>query len=1168
MTPLEQAIRNQRLAADPARSAFVMANAGSGKTRVLTNRVARLLLEKVTPDKVLCITFTKAAAAEMAERLFKELGQWALLDDADLSAALVEIEGNDAPARSPDDLADARRLFARALETPGGLKIQTIHSFCESVLRRFPLEAGASPGFTIVEAGEASRLLNAAIDSVATQAISKPELAESFDRLAMLRGEQQLRELLIKANGFEFDTALARHENLDAMIAVLADNLSVDVDQTENDIQIAFIQSVDAAQFEAARAALAASGANAKNRCAAPIQNFLNASATAEQWGSLSKVFLKSDGAPRGKYGDKKTEKIAPWVNDFLLDLEKGFIAANEAQKAAVLYRDTAAYYRILGEVRDIYRRSKTARAALDFDDLIHRTRRLFSQASSAWVMYKLDQGIDHILVDEAQDTSPAQWDVIDALLEDYLSGAGARDINRTFFAVGDMKQSIYSFQGADVSLFEEKEADLGKRLAATGDYKNVDLQLSFRTTEPVLDFVDALFVEREAAEGLGHRGVPTHSAKRTGEAGLVELWPLTPRPEKTETNPWDAPVDEPEANHPVQILSDRIATTVKGWLEKKTILESQNRPIEPGDIMILVQSRSRLFDEVIRRLAQNGVPVAGADRLKLLEDPAVEDLLSYAKFTLLSSDDLSLAETLKSPLFGFDDDKDLFPLAHPRRAGQSLWGALNEHTDEQSHWRAAAEELSVARTIGFSQGPFAFLSHILETGASSGRKRFYERLSPSSRDAVDEMLRQALDFETANPRSLRAFVNWFEESAGEIKREMERADNAVRVMTVHGAKGLEANIVFLIDAHRGPNLSQQDPIQKLGIRAGGSSHTVMAPLFAGGADRDISLTAAAREEKKQKIYEEYRRLLYVATTRARDQLYICGHELGNDRKPREKKTSVKSWHALAQDAFDRLGERIEQGQSPLWENNDEATRRISYPQTIPAEKADETPALAPVETPPWLTLPARPETATARLTPSRLADEDEAASEPAETPALSPSETDKYFRGRTLHRLLEILPETPPAKRQNAADQLLSRLAPHIDESERNRWRDEVLAVLTEGQFARVFGPGSRAEVAIAGTPKGASSDIIITGQIDRLILDKNEILVVDYKTNRPPPARVEDTAPAYIAQMAAYRALLQEIYPGHQIKAALLWTFDARLMALPDETLDHAFARWLAPG
>lgn len=1168
MTPLEQTIRNQRLAADPARSAFVMANAGSGKTRVLTNRVARLLLEKVPPDKVLCITFTKAAAAEMAERLFKELGQWALLDDADLSAALVEIEGKNAPVRLPRDLADARRLFARALETPGGLKIQTIHSFCESILRRFPLEAGAPPGFTIVEAGEASRLLNAAIDTVAAQTHSKPELAESFDRLALLRGEQQLRELVIKANGFEFDAALARYESLDAMTAALADTIGVNVDQTENDIQAAFIKSVDATKFEEARAALAASGANAKNRCAAPMQIFQLASSTGEQWASLSKLFLKSDGAPRGKYSDKQTEKIAPWVNDYLLDKEAGFIAANEAQKAAVLYRDTVAYYRILSEVRDVYRRSKTARAALDFDDLIHRTRRLFSQASSAWVMYKLDQGIDHILVDEAQDTSPAQWDVIDALLEDYLSGAGARDVNRTFFAVGDMKQSIYSFQGADVGLFEEKETDLGKRLAAAGDYKNVDLQLSFRTTEPVLDFVDALFVEAEAAEGLGHRGVPAHSAKRTGEAGLVELWPLTPRPEKIETNPWDAPLDEPEANHPVQILSDRIATTVKGWLEQKTMLESLNRPIEPGDVMVLVQSRSRLFDEVIRRLAQNGVPVAGADRLKLLEDPAVEDLLSYAKFTLLSSDNLSLAETLKSPLFGFDDDNDLFPLAHPRGKGQSLWSALNEQSSKKPLWAAAVEELSAARAIGLRQGPFAFLAHVLETGASSGRKRFYERLSPSSRDAVDEMLRQALDFENANPRSLGAFVNWFEESAGEIKREMEQVDNAVRVMTVHGAKGLEANIVFLIDAHRGPNLSQQDPIQKLGVQGGNASQIVAAPLFAGGANRDIPITATAREDKKQKIYEEYRRLLYVAATRARDRLYICGHELGNDSKPREKETGVKSWHALAQDAFDRLDERVEQDRSPWWESTDETARRISCPQTVPAKQADETPTPASAEIPPWLTLSAKPETAPAHLTPSRLADEDEAASEPAETPALSPSETDKYFRGRTLHRLLELLPETPPGERPIAANRLLSRLAPHIDERERNRWRDEILTVLADAQFARVFGPGSRAEVAIAGTPKGAGSGIIITGQIDRFILDKNEILVVDYKTNRPPPARIEDTAPAYVAQMAAYRALLQEIYPDRQIKAALLWTFDARLMALPDEMLDHAFARWLAPG
>lgn len=1163
MTPLEETTRNQRLAADPARSAFVMANAGAGKTRVLTNRVARLLLQNIAPERILCITFTKAAAAEMAERLFKELGAWALMDDEALTAALAKIEGSGAPKRDGDRLAKARRLFARALETPGGLKIQTIHSFCESVLRRFPLEAAAPPGFSILEDGEARKLLEQAVDAVARRAIEDAQLATAFDRLSGLRNEQQLRTLLVKNTGTSFEAALARSGGIDELIASLAQQLGVDPNQDAYAASVGFIQSIDTAKFYEARLALAASGANAKKLCAAPMERFLNAASFEDQWRALSKLFLKTDGAPRGRYGDKQTEKTAPWVNDYIVGIEQDFIAANNAHKAAILFEDTAALYRLYADILEDYKQSKATRAALDFDDLIERTRALFSRAASLWIMYKLDKGIDHILVDEAQDTSPAQWSVIEALLEDHLSGAGAREEARSFFAVGDMKQSIYSFQGADVQLFEEKEADLGKRLAAIGDYKNVDLQLSFRTTPPVLDFVDALFAEPEAAEGLGHRGVPAHTAQRQNEAGHVEIWPLAPRPEKTETNPWDAPVDAPEESHPVNLLSERVARQIKDWIDNKTILGSHNRPIAAGDIMILVQSRGRLFDEVIRRLAQQDVPVAGADRLKLMEDPAVEDLLSYAKFALLTRDDLSLAEVLKSPLFNFDDDADLFPLAHQRGKGQSLWASLNARANEKPHWQNAASELSEARAAGLRQGPFAFLTHVLETGAASGRKRFYERLSPSSRDAVDEMLRQALDFENANPRSLRAFVNWFEENAGEIKREMERADDAVRVMTVHGSKGLEANIVFLLDAHRGPNLGHDDPVLSI------SSPSNQAPfILAGGSDRDVPLTAAAREEKKKKTYEEYRRLLYVATTRARDRLYICGHELGNDRNPRGKPTGVKTWHTLAQDAFDRLGDRVITAAQPFWANSEEPARSISQEQRAAPPESEETSQPVPVEAPDWLFKLAAPEKPPLRLAPSRLADEEEAASEPTEGPAMSPSEQGKYFRGRTLHRLLELLPEALETGRRNAADRLLARLAPQIDSTERDRWRDEVMTVLNDAQFAHVFGPGSRAEVAIAGTPKGARADIIINGQIDRLVIDEGEIVAVDYKTNRPPPARVEDASPAYVAQMAAYRALLQEIYPDYQIKMALLWTFDARLMPLPDSLLDHAFARWLAPG
>ena len=1167
MTPLEQATLNQILAADPARSAFVMANAGSGKTRVLTNRVARLLLEGTAPDKILCITFTKAAAAEMAERLFNVLGEWALADDDALLKALKDLEGASAKPRDADSLNAVRQLFARALETPGGLKIQTIHSFCEQVLKRFPLEAGAPPGFAIIEDGEAARLRHEAIDNTALDSENDPALASAITRLSGKRNEQSLRTLLLDGamKRLDFEAALARFDGLGGLINAIGAILSVDPAATTKALQLELIDNLDKHQLERAHDALEASGGNPK-KLAPFINAYFSTQESAEKWSALYQLFMTTAGGPRKKLTTKATDKIDPWVGPFLIELQEKFTAQLEKLKALDIFLDTRAYLTLTSALIDRYKKSKAARAALDFDDLIMGTRDLFVKSDAAWVMYKLDQGIDHVLVDEAQDTSPAQWSIIEALLEEMKSGGADR--LRSFFAVGDMKQSIYSFQGADAELFEEKEVVLGKALAKAGAYKNFDLEVSFRSTEPVLTFVDALFAADGAADGLGQRGVPAHGLKREGEAGLVALWPLTPRPEKPEMNPWDAPIDEPVDNHPVRVLSRKIAATVKSWVGVET-LEAKGRPIAPGDIMILVQSRGPLFDEAIRSLAQAGVPVAGADRLKLLEDPAIEDLLSYARFALLSSDDLSLAEILKSPLFGFDDDADLFPLAYERPRGKSLWASLKEHQNEKDHWRRAYEEIFAARKIGLTEGPYAFFSHILEQGDASGRKRFYKRLSEASRDAIDEMLRQTLDFENGNPRSLRLFVDWFTENAGEIKREMERAHDAVRVMTVHGAKGLQAPIVFLIDAHKGPNIRRIGPVLRLPKNSKQATGQELLSLLSNSKDSDAPITEAARAELKRKAYDEYRRQLYVAATRAEDRLYICGIEQGNQKAPQDKPIAEKTWHALAEDAFDHLGAKAIASPEPFWPDGEAPMRLYACKQTAPVVQEDTTMAAPPIASPSWLFEMAKPETGFSTLAPSRLADEEEAAAiAPRHAPAETPLSGDKYFRGRTLHRLLELLPDITPDERPAAADRLLEKLAPEIGDAERCEWREEVITILHDPQFAPAFAAGSRAEVSIAGTPKDARADLKIVGQIDRLVVGEKDILLIDYKTNRPPPQDVKDVSPYYLAQMAAYRALLQEIYPTRQVKSALIWTFKARLMALPDAMLDHAFARYLAAG
>ncbi len=1148
MTPLEETTNNQRAAAEPVRSVFVMANAGSGKTRVLTNRVARLLLAGAPPQKILCITFTKAAAAEMAERLFSVLGDWALASDEKLLKELAELEGPKAGPKSADDLAHARRLFARALETPGGLKIQTIHSFCESVLRRFPIEAGAPPGFIVAEDAQAAALMNAALDGIAADARDDAVLSAAFARLSLKRNESDLRQLLTAA------AAKSGAHDLDAAMAELAQALAINPDETPETIIRDFLAEISVEELRRAYHGLAAEGAKPQ-AAAKRLSAYFSASTDEERWDVLLKTCLVADQSKTvNQIATKTTDKHDPWVGPYVNTLKE--LVFNELQelKAHALYDDTLAFWRLTAALTERYAEAKASRAMLDFNDLIDRAQALFHRHEAAWIMYKLDYGVDHVLIDEAQDTSPGQWAVVENLFADFFGGLGAREVSRSFFAVGDMKQSIYSFQGADVGLFKAKEISLGEQLAAVTDYRNVQLKTSFRTTEPVLSFVDAAFNDPLAAEGLGEYPIPAHGVCREGEAGLVELWPLTPRPGTKEINPWDAPVDAPEAGHPVRVLCERVAGTIKGWLDTKEELASRGRAIRAGDIMILVQSRGPLFREVIQRLSAAGVPVAGPDRLRLADDPAVEDMLSYARFALTDRDDLSLAEILKSPLFGFDDDADLFPLAYGRDG--ALWKSLRDHADENEKWKRAAEEIAEARRIAHAQGPYAFFSHVQETGELSGRQRFFERLGEASSDAMDELLRQALDFENGNPRSLREFVAWFESASGDIKREMERENDSVRVMTVHGAKGLEADIVFLLDAHRKANMRNIGPVLD---REDGP------PLISWSKGGDVVLSEAARVGKTELAYQEYRRLFYVATTRARDRLYICGVEQGNSKNPQDKAVGVKSWHALAHDGFARLLERVETGDTPFWDGGEAPLLRISCPQTKSAKKDKADAATPKVAAPSWLKQRAADEPPPLRLTPSKLAGEDDGAGRAeAGGPAYSPvTGSDRYFRGRTLHRLLELLPDIAPEKREAAADRLLARLAPEVAADERARWRDEVLHVLRDPQFAKVFAPGSMAETPIVGRPKGLPETARLNGQIDRLAVTEQRVLVVDYKTNRPPPKRVEDADPAYVAQLAAYRALLQEIYPNREIACALLWTYDAQLMAVPSEMLDHAFAR-----
>ncbi len=1233
-------IANQTLAASPETSAWVNANAGSGKTRVLTNRVARLLLRGCEPSHILCLTFTKAAAVEMAHRLYDMLGEWALLSDEKLGVILAELETGMKEQPTTHNLSKARRLFARALETPGGLKIQTIHAFCTNMLQRFPLEAGVPPGFKAIEDAEIDNLIEQALANIVREVRPDSNLDQSLTHLSRNYGAQGLMDLLKSQINKRQDYLAATNEfkTVEDYSAALSNLFSLSPSITPQKIREKFLTNCTDGFLKEAIEILSNGGANAK-KSTHHLVKACEAQHEVEKFDCLYLFFItKTTSTPIKHLTDKAIQKIDPTIDGKLKDLQTDYSKALNDINSITIIEDSIHLYTVFYSLLNHYEQLKWSQSALDFDDLIMHTSKLFNKEVSAtqWVLYKLDNALQHILVDEAQDTSPWQWGVIEPPMDEFFAGENAHDEQRTFFAVGDQKQSIYSFQGADASVFKAKSLSIGERIEAAAKFKNVPLTLSFRSTSPVLNFVDAMFTGPKTMEGIDDAQQLNHGVARHQDAGIVELWPLVIPPPKPQSNAWDAPIDSITIDNPISILCNHIAQTIHDWITNKEILQSQNRPIHAGDIIILVQSRGPLFKQISKSLSRLNIPVAGVDRFNLLEDIAIQDLLSYGRCLLLPEDDLSLAETLKSPLFGFDDDM-VFELAHDRD-GRSLWANLMARQNEKTIWKETATRLMQARKIAFTKGAHEFYSHIIDGDQHSGRQRFFSRLGPICSDPIDSFLQQTLQFENENPRNLQGFISWIEKNAGTMKRELDQDIPEVRIMTVHGAKGLEGNIVFLLDTHKKPYLSKKGPIYYCDDPHKDEKRSY--PTLVRHKNTHNTSTMIAEETIKRLAYEEYRRLLYVASTRAKDRLYVCGIGKAPTKSKPKKKTeeefSTQSWYEIASDAFNRLeaGEPSNangalsilkdipwiEHQSPQ-ENSEKSTPkhgfRLQTQQVAPRDDIEDTATEDKnklskdeiLKNASWLrTLCPKEDTISTR-SPSLLAESYERQSyieiedgsdqsdaditgqsaskqkiSPPDTTiennqnksneksnthsahAYSPLGTDRYLRGRTLHRLLEILPSHPPENHINIADRLLQMLVPDHPDHIREEWRDEVIKVLHHKDFAKVFAAGSKAEVSIGGTPKGVSEKVVITGQIDRLAVLENEVLVVDYKTNQPPPASQEQVADAYLAQMAAYRALIQEIYPDKKVICALLWTFDTRLMVLSDAILDHAFSQFVA--
>lgn len=1113
----DEATERQIAAASPRYNTWVSANAGSGKTRVLTDRVARLLLLGVPPEKILCLTYTKAAAAEMQNRLFKRLGEWTMLPDDKLRSALADLGGT--PPEAGEELREARRLFARAIEAPGGLKIQTIHSFASSLLRRFPLEAGVSPDFTEID-DRAQALLR---EDILNQMAEGPE-APLLQAIAQYAGED-LEALTAE---------IARYR--DVFGQALEDRLGLPEDYDET----ALLREVFLGGEEVLLSRLVpvlAAGSKNDQQAANVLAQISGKPLTRDSLEILEGLFLTGKGAKEpftakvGKFPTKATQKAAGPLMGDLDALMQRVEAARPKRLTFQTHERTQVLNAFAGPFLRAYAEQKMLRGWLDFDDLILKAGALLSHSEVAqWVLFRLDGGIDHILVDEAQDTSPAQWNVIRLITQEFAAGEGARaDIERTIFVVGDMKQSIYSFQGADPTNFDRMAQYFEERFAEVGqNLSRADLLHSFRTAPAILRVVDQVFAQEGQNRGLG--GPPIHVAFHEEKPGRVDLWPIVPVAEKQDDPAWHDPVDRIDPEHHDSVLANEIAAWIFDMCfgkDPETLpVENGRRPLTPGDFLILVQGRSTLFAELIRACKAVGLPIAGADRLRLGGELAVKDLAALLAFLATPEDDLSLAAVLKSPLFGWDENR-LFKLAYGR-GEKYLWEVLRERSEAELDTVSVLQGLR--KEADFLR-PYELLERILIR--HDGRRKLLARLGPEAEDGIDVLLAQAMAYERSGVPSLTGFLHWMQTEDVEVKRQLEQGGGVVRVMTVHGAKGLEEKVVILPDT-RPP---QQRDRNRILVSDDG------VPWWKPGQTEVPPALEPVMDDRRRKAEEERMRLLYVAMTRAENWLVVAG--AGEADKG-------QSWYNLVQTAMEHVGAlpidtptgqglRFDQGGA--W-------------QAGPVQAVAES-TVAHYDLPEWARKKAiAPLRKSGALSPSDLGG---AKALPGEAGV---DEEAAKLRGRRLHILFQHLPDAPLETWQNLSQKLLSVGEDATTSEEANRLYAEAKAVITAPEIKDVFAPGALAEVEIAA-PLPALNGQKILGTVDRLIIMPDRIRVVDFKTNAVVPTRPEDIPEGVLRQMAAYAEALGVIYPGRTIEAQVLWTTGPVLMPIPSALLTEALIR-----
>ncbi len=1098
------------------KSEWIRANAGSGKTFTLTGRVVRLLLLGVSPERIVCITYTKAAANEMRGRVLDRLRDLLLADDVLCKKQVEELLGEDPNA---EQMQRARSLFATVLDSSGGgLQLTTIHGFCQNILRRFPIEADIAPHFTVLEEAAADEVLRrtkhtllASMESA--EPLVKEALALIGNRGGETRFEMIANDIISKRRMWKRVWHLQSPESLRAHIY---DFHELEVGMTRAALAHGLCDSINATDEAVLRAHLPAlvahktptyqqfgSGLAAWFEC--------DASGRCALMGELLALFLTDKGEPRKRLLNDKEYPHGSPLREVIQRLAEHAIRFAERAAALACAEETFAVAMLARALLENYEAAKLGSHALDYEDLIDKTLDLCTDPDKlGWVMTKLDHRIDYLLIDEAQDNSPEQWKLAYTLVEELIANNGGTASNghpRSLLVVGDEKQSIYSFQGAAPEEFHHYHSQFARMLSAGSPSPLISetLSNSYRSTAAVLKLVDHVATQAEVKAALSAIDeVPQHQLTRKDAAGRVVLYPPIIAPEKEANVPLIIPTEYKIAASAPQQLAKMVAETIARWLAEKRPLAT-GRAMNAGDILILVHRRKPLMQPLIRELQRLHVPVAGIDRLTLADHLAVTDLLALMRWCGNVGDDLALAQVLRSPLIGSSDDA-LRELAFGRNG--ILW---NEVT---SPW------LAQLRNLGHLS-PYDFLTQVLEV--SGKRSDFARRFGEEVHEVLDELKAQA----TAMPEGMACtqayFVDWMEKNTRQIKREQEAADSGhVRLMTVHGAKGLEAPVVVLADTVSVPDTGREVSFSRK------SAHGQELPLISISEESKAApLRLLAKDDKQRKLLAEYDRLLYVALTRARDELHIFGTA--------SKKGEVKpnSWYEIVQTSMREIA--VEEDELLVL-----ADRRESIDVKAAAKEAAEMPV------PDWVNTSAAREIAiSTTLSPSGL-------EVTAATPYAVAASRGARQRGVHIHRILELLKADT-----NAAQlaKLVKHSASEWDAGEQAAVIANITALFSQEKW--LWEHERYTEVNVAGKVAHNGALIPFSGQIDLLVKTPTEIIVLDYKTGTHIPSDASQVSRNYLLQLKVYRELVRQIYPDLPVRCAILWTVAPRLMWL-DETVE----------